>query len=110
MTLITCRWNDTTGLDQISDDAFPDASEKAWLQEGLELQRKLREHDPHPKHSAVHKHKSRRVSHAVKPSLYPEVPIVDEARECAENFGQHTLEQLKSVQHRTYSQDQVVAV
>ena len=92
------------GLGQVAADNFENDSEKAWLQEGLALQLHIREKDQEQAKKRTHKRKSnKRVSSGPsEPSLYPEVPIVDEARECAENLGKCSLEQLESVQHRKF--------
>ena len=88
-----------------------DASEKTWLQDGLALQLKIRETDLAKPHKATHKRRHRRAHQSTDAtSLYPEVPIVSEARECAENFGQCSLEELLSVQHRKYFRSRHVCV
>ena len=95
----------TKDLDHAAKGEFKDkdASEKTWLQDGLALQLKIRETDLAKPHKATHKRRHRRAHQSTDAtSLYPEVPIVSEARECAENFGQCSLEELLSVQHRKY--------
>lgn len=92
--------------DEDNDVDVLDTSEIAWLKDGLTLQMQIRK-AAKPKKTPMHKRKyCRRTSVPTTPtttSLYPEVPIVDEARQCAENFGSCSLEQLQSVQHREFS-------
>lgn len=102
MTVSLCFFS--TGLDQVSKGEFDeDASEKKWLQDGLALQLKIRDTDLAKPATHKRKHHHKRVhptTDSASPSLYPEVPIVNEARACAENFGQCSLEELLSVQRR----------
>ena len=42
------------------------------------------------------------------PSLYPENALLDEARDCADNYGECSIEELENLSHRTYNGAQTI--
>lgn len=67
---------------------FEDDTEPIWLEQGLKLQSKLLQERPFDKNIFIDSEEERT-------SLYPELGLVDRARDCVEHFGKCSVVELE---------------
>ena len=90
-------------LDQMEGkmDPFTDENERKWIRDGLLLQVQLREKYPSKGRSRSHLEcgpVAQTPQEAFHASLYPESSVLDHARECVENLGECSIDEIESLQ------------